>query len=216
MLQIERIRRQNPVLPILVYAPNRAGIAEILLSCSRFPGVRAELQQTWCPTEADRLRQLISSVIKDGPRVRLLRMIRSVDGDAPARAYMFIEMALRSIGQQTTTKHLTVANLAAELGVSERTLERSWHTNALPPPKELLEWLALLLAGLLSAQCGIPVARAARKLGMDTQQLYRLRRRLLPPAVRLVRDSFENVFLAFVERCRQAKRIVQHLRGNVT
>lgn len=202
--EIEEVRREHPGLPILVYAPNRVGIADLLLRCACLHGVRAELQQTFSAREADRLRSLIVSFIDDGARARVLQMIQSVDPDAPTRAWTFIDLALRTMGRQTTTERLTVAQLANRLGVSQRTLERSWRIAALPPPKELLEWLALLLSGLLSAQSGITVARAARKLGLDSQQLYRFRQRLLPDVLRSAREDFETVFLAFVGRCRRS------------
>lgn len=211
--QIEEVRQQHPGLPIVVYAPNRVGIADLLLRCACLHGVRAELQQTFSEREAERLRSLILSVTELGPRERVLQMIQSVDPDAPTRAWTFIDLALRSMGRQTTTERLTVAELASRLGVSQRTLERSWSNAALPPPKELLEWLALLLSGLLSAQSGITVARAARKLGMDSQQLYRFRQRLLPQVLRSARDDFETVFLAFVDRCRTSTTHALRFKG---
>lgn len=201
-IQIEGLRHRFPDLLILLYAPARAGIAQLLSFCAHLSGVRAELQQAFTSSEAERLRNLVISMMDDGPRPRLLRMIQAVTPDAPASAWRFTELALRSMGRG----RLTVGQLATGLGLSLRTLERTWHDAALPAPKELLEWLSLLFAGLLSGQSGISVASAARGLGIDTQQLYRFRQRLLPGALRSSREEFETVLLAFAGRCRTLRR----------
>lgn len=201
-VQIERLRQRFPDLLILLYAPARAGIAELLLFCARLSGVRVELQQAFTPGEVERLRNLVVSMMGEGPRLRLCRMIQAVTPDVPASAWRFTELALRSMGRG----RLTVGKLATGLGVSQRTLERTWRDAPLPAPKELLEWLSLLLAGLLSAQSGISVASAARALGIDTQQLYRFRKRLLPRVLRSSREEFDTILLAFAGRCRSLTR----------
>jgi len=204
--QVEAVRQEHPDLPILLYAPGRVGVVNLLLRCARLPGVRAELQQPLGPQETERLRQVLRALLDERPRARILRMLQTVAPNAPARAWTFTELALQRLGKDLGPGPLTVQLLARNLGVSQRTLERSWHGSVLPPPKELLEWLALLLAAINAASAGTTVARAARALGIDSQRLYRLRRRLLPPPLRVVfpprHEEFEAAFLAFVERCR--------------
>src|SRR5438093_7409440 len=57
------------------------------------------------------------------------------------------------------------------------------------------------LAALLSMENGLTIARTARKLGMDSQPLYRFRKRLLPKSLRSAPEPFETILLAFVDRC---------------
>jgi len=205
--RIQLVRREYPDLPILLYPPARPGIAELLTACTRIPGVHAELQQLPGTRDPDRLRFMMKKVLEEGPRIRLLRMLRTIIQNAPSRMWAFSELALSSIGHQQTTHCLTVSKLAFQLGFSPRTLERSWCNEAIPGPKEMLEWLALLLAALLAAQSGVTVARAARTLGMDSQQLYRIRQRLLPTKCDAARASFDAIFLAFADRCNRTTKL---------
>jgi len=201
-LHLEGLRHRFPDLLILLYAPARAGIARLLSLCAHTSGVHAELQQGCSTREAERLRELVTGMLDDGPRLRLLRMIQAALPPMRDTVWRFTELALRLMGRS----RLTVGGLASGLGISERTLERSWCETSVPAPKELLEWITLLFVGLLSAQSGFSVASAARGLGIDTQALYRLRHRLLSTDLRQGRDDFEVVFLAFADRCRVRTR----------
>lgn len=200
--QFERIRREYPDLPILFYAPARPGVAELLVRCARLSWLRAELQQSFCVQETHRVRDVLRSLREEEPRARLFRMIQTVAPGAPQRAWSFTQLALKNLRRCPPADRLTVVRLADRLGVSERTLERSWSRSVLPPPKEFLEWLTLLLVSLMAVSSGATVSRVARGLGIDSQRLYRLRLRLLPSHLRSVPTNFDTVFLAFAERCR--------------
>jgi hypothetical protein len=207
------VRREYPDLPILVYAPARVGVADLLVRCGTLTGLRAELQQRVAAEEIDRLHRLLVTLLAERPRARVLQMLRAMAPAAPPRAWTFAELALIRLSERRGPAGLRVGPLARELGASERTLERAWHHTALPPPKELLDWLALLLAAVSAESAGTTVARAARALRIHSQHLYRLRCRLLPghtPTRSLhPNQECDLVLLALAERCRDMEAALQ-------
>jgi len=95
--QLERIRSEYPGLPILLYAPARAGVADLLLQCARVPCVRAELQQSAGAQETQRMRLVLRSLLDERPATRLLRMLETAIPGAPRRAWSFAQLALSAV-----------------------------------------------------------------------------------------------------------------------
>ena len=212
--QMEAIRTRYPDLPILIYAPVRPGIADLLVRCAHLPCLHAELQLSADGHQPQRLRRLLRLLIDEVPSARLLRILETAVPNAPPRAWSFTSMALQDVHCGSRSERPTVRGLANRLGVSERTLERSWPRSVFPAPKEMLAWLVLLLVTFTAAASGASAARVAHSLGLDSQRLYRIRHRLLPTGMRT--SDFEAVLLAFCERCRaQARNRSSNVRGQL-
>lgn len=206
VVQVLTVRREHPDLPILVYAPALVGVADFLVRCGALMGLRAEFQQRFTAEEIDRLHLLLVGLLAERPRARVMQMLRAVAPAAPPRTWAFAERALVHLGEERGPATLRVWSLARELGTSQRTLERAWRDTALPPPKEFLDWLALLLATVSAAAAGTTVAKAAQDLRIHSRHLYRLRRRLVPGHIPIPslhpEQECDLVFLALIERCR--------------
>ena len=212
--QLEAIRTRYPDLPILIYAPVRPGIADLLVRCAHLPSLHAELQQSADGQQSQRVRRLLRLLIDEVPSTRLLRILETAVPNAPPRAWSFTRMALQHVCRGARSERPTVRGLANKLGVSERTLERSWPRSVLPAPKEMLAWLILLLVTLTATASRTSAARVAHGLGLDSQHLYRIRRKLLPVGMRT--SDFEAVLLAFYERCRaQVRSRCSSIRGQL-
>jgi len=207
--QIMRAREEYPHLPILLYVPVLDGVADSLVRCGALACLRAELQQRENGAELERVQPLLAALLAERPRVRVLELLRLVIPMAPIRVWQFADLALSRLSAGDDSGGLHVAALARELGASERTLERAWHQAAVPAPKELLGWLALLLVGVHADTAGIASAQAARQLRIDSRHLYRLRHRLLGGEWRSDgpdgRHEYNVVLLAFTLRCRELR-----------
>ena len=96
------------------------------------------------------------------------------------------------------------------MGVSPRTLERALRHGETLPPKELLDWIVLLFVYVAAADGNRSTGEIGRTIGLDSQRLYRLRHRLLPPRTRdylgAGAGQVDLVLLAFAERCGVSKQ----------
>lgn len=140
------------------------------------------------PDGADRLRALFASGVADVLALNrettpaaLARRLRVVQG---RRIQRLLQRALPrgapSRSRALLTRAAEVAavggkapELAASLGVSERSVPRWCHRADLPPPRRLLAWLRLLLAADLLDDRGRSVASAARACGYANEMTLR-------------------------------------------
>ena len=116
---------------------------------------------------------------------------------APGRALMdavprLARLAAQRIGAGALNGH-TVAELAAELGVSERHLRRALERELGVSPAELAQTHRLLLAKRLLAETSLPVTRIAFASGFQSlrrfNSVFRERYRLSPTALRRAAPS---------------------------
>jgi hypothetical protein len=103
-------------------------------------------------------------------------------------------------------RKVTVVTAAAALGLSTRTLERRMSEAGFPGPKEFLDWLTLLHVCYSAEQYGQSLPRIAHTVGLTSNDLYRIRRRLMDRVgIHALRESdlFQAVLVAFVQRCQR-------------
>lgn len=195
---VRRLRAGLPGVPILLYPPARRGVGRLLGPCARLPLIEVELQGV--PVSKLALRTAIRRSIDAAPAAQVLRVMRSVLPGRPPFVTSFLLTVLFGLQARRFAGLPRLADIARQLATTRRSLERAWKANALASPKELLDWATLLLVTRMGAMAGIGSAAAARGLGLDTQHLYRLRRRLVPGMPRETRSDADAEFSAALVR----------------
>ncbi|HYH80925.1 MAG TPA: helix-turn-helix domain-containing protein [Longimicrobium sp.] len=136
---------------------------------------------------------------------RLLR--RALPRGVPSRA-----RALLTTAAETVAAGGRAPELAAALGVNERTVPRWFARADLPPPRRLLAWLRLLLAAELLDDPGRSVGSVARGCGYASEVSLKAALRQFmqaPPSELRERGAFEtaaNLFSRELFELREAAR----------
>jgi hypothetical protein len=202
----------NTDLPVLLYVPQRAETAQLLVEAGRLSMVWAELQLD-ATDEIPRLRRAIRRVLAVTPAAVVFRLMMFHLPDLPADVVQFCRLAcgLLAAGRGDG---LTVSSLSKDLGVERRTLERRWHVFHLPP-KEFLDWIILVFAVWVADRHSLPLYDTGELFGIEPIRLQRTRRRLK----RLYRtNSVEDVLMQLshrFDRLRVPQRPACDLRGEV-
>ena len=181
-------------LPVLLYAPQRAEIGQLLVEAGRLSMVWGELQLESLE-EVRRLRRAIREILAVTPAAVVFRLMMFHLPDLPVDVVHFCRAACGALaaGRGGT---LTVSALSKDLGVDRRTLERRWRLFHLAP-KEFLDWITLVFAAYIAERHDLEFYDAGDLLGMDAKRLQRCRLRLKP----LFRtDSVEAVLMAMSRR----------------
>jgi hypothetical protein len=193
--RLDAFREDRPDLPVLVYIPK--GLATLALQTElRIPNLMVRIQAHGSEEERGLrkdLRRLLASI----PADQLMLVISRMLPNAAPSIVAFIRGVLERLGP---TQKVTVTNTAAAIGLAGRTLERQIRAEGLRTPKEFMDWLTLMYIVFIAERSGRSVAHAAKAVRHNSNDLYRLRRRLeieLAPAG----DLFVQVLFAFAERC---------------
>jgi len=206
---VARIREVHPPLPILLYPPPHPRVSTLLLRCGEVAGVRVRMQSHESH-EVEALHGLVRWLHASIYAERVLHLVQLLLPGLPPRARQYIRIILGRLTGTRGGRTLSVGSVVAETGTPIRTLQRALEDGGLPPPKALLDWITLMFAALWADATGRPTARVGRDFGVDPHRIYRLRRRLLPAAVREritgPAQEFDLTFLAFAERCRIPSR----------
>jgi len=215
---VAALRSQQPWLPILLYPALNDGVLELTLGIGGTPGVYAK-EQVPDSLEVGRLKEFIERCLRAAPTARVTTLVSLLLADAPPRILEFTRVAVHRLARPNCDR--TVMGLADALELTPRTLQRAWPRQDLPQPKELLDWLVLLVVAHVAVWSGVTVRTVSRILGVEPNTFYRLRLRLMPKAPRPHGEQpgqeFDLVLLAFAERCRvprqRANDIVRSAAG---
>lgn len=198
------LRLKHPDLPILLYAPSRPEVSEILDQCGDLPMLRVA-QQTHDSRDRSALESHVSWLFTAIYGARLLHIIERLLPNPPSSVKRYMQHALKRFSEAGGGAALTVASLAAEVDVPARTLQHAMEASGLPSPKVFLDWLTLLFASLSANVTGRTIAAIGRDIGVDSHRMYRIRGRLLPQVVGSSASGaaqlFDVTFLAFAEAC---------------
>lgn len=213
---IQAIRDQAVLWPVILYPPCRPGIESVITSeTARFPAVVTKLQ-FHDGAELQRLREIVRSVISETPVRQLTALVRALVPDLPPAYRDLPGLVFRTLSRRSLSGGPVVGTLAAELGVSTRSLERTADLHGLPRPKEMVSLLTLLFVAFCETK---GVVSTTRSLGISAQQLYRLRRRFRPLALggtaKHSRDEFNVWLLALLERCSPSTSQATAVQGAV-
>ncbi len=204
---VAALRSRQPWMPILLYPALNDGVLELTLGIGGIAGVSAKGQM--CDRfEVGRLKGFVERCLGAAPTARVTALVSLLLADAPTRVIEFARIAVHRLAQPNCDR--TVMGLAAALELTPRSLQRTWPRQDLPQPKELLDWLVLLVVAHVAAWSGVTVRTVSRTLGVEPSSFYRLRRRLMPKTPRPGGDQtgeeFDLVLLAFAQRCRVSRR----------
>lgn len=194
--RLDALRDERPDLPILVYIPRRFTSLTLQSEFRRRPNLFVRVQAHGAEEERG-LRRDIKRLLAAVPADQLMMIVSRILPHASHTIVAFMRGVLERLGP---TRKVTVLNTAAAIGISGRTLERQIRAEGLTTPKELMDWLTLMYIVFIAERSGRSVAHAAKAVRHNSNDLYRLRRRLgvEPPSAG---DQFVEVVLAFAERC---------------
>jgi AraC-like DNA-binding protein len=153
--------RRAPATAISVVDPQHAPPGELRVLLQEFPSATVLAVVSPALGRGDTLRELfawgVADVIVRGREDTIPALARRVDGVRARTVHRLLERALpRTVpsrsrallaaAAETVAAGGLAAELAAALGVNERTVLRWCERADLPPPRRLLAWLRLLLA----------------------------------------------------------------------
>jgi len=173
--QIAVFRQMRPEIPILFYLPPTPDAFALVPACASLTNVRLLIQE-----RHDRgfrgLEREVAWLLSAEPSVRLLNIIETT---LPFGSSIAGRLTRNTLDQLASGLRPSVTDAAQALSVSVRTLQRVMAKDGLPAPKEFLDWLTLLHVHFVAAWHGSSEAAIARRINLDANQRYRLRRRLL-------------------------------------
>jgi len=203
----------RPDIPVVLYVPQRAEAAQLLVEAGRLSMVWGELQLDTVD-DVRRLRRAIRRILEVTPAAVVFRLMMFHLPDLPADVVHFCRLACGALAAARGGT-LTVSALSKDLGVERRTLERRWHQFHLAP-KEFLDWIVQVFAAYMAERYSREIDDTAEILGVNAQRLRRCRVRLK----RLQRtDSVEAVLMHMSRRFSRIRvphpRPAWDLRGEV-
>lgn len=144
------------------------------------------------------------SLVAKAPADVVRRMLLALLPRDPSIA-AFCEQAVARVCYAEIHPAPCVSSIARDLAMSPRSLERLCRNARLPHPKELLDWITLLVVRYTALATRARTSTVAAHLGLDGQKLWRLRCRLAKLAPLLLREGsdpeLEQLLLGFAERC---------------
>jgi hypothetical protein len=186
---LEHVRRQRQGMPIMLYLPVKTD-ADVALTRAIALGIEEIIFARGKPDERDRLVVMLRRVLAQGVFGHLLdRIAAAVPRQSTPGFKVLKHYGIKLRTEIRPADHLDT--VSAALGHPPRTLQRLLHNDGWPGPKELLDWMMLLMAGVTGE---LPIDRAARR------RLQRAARRMAGIAPLDHPPDVERVVGAFVER----------------
>jgi hypothetical protein len=208
-----RFRQVHPVVPILLYVPIVPDVEALAGAARELPAIQIKMQFR-DSSEPPRFREALGAAIADVPTQRLNLLLHLLLGSPPQLAESFMAESLHQLCSHSWSQP-TVRRVARELNVVSRTLERAMRNAGLPPPKLFLEWLTLLWLTLAASCFQTSTAAVAKTVGLDSNDLYRLRTRLLEGRSRAERidsrQEFDLAFLQFAATCSVSRKVAEEI-----
>ncbi|GBD33062.1 hypothetical protein HRbin33_02041 [bacterium HR33] len=174
---LEAFRRHHPAAVVMFYVPIRSGIEPLLVRALARPGSWLKFQLP-AAYERSLVCEALQQALRMTPGLRVRQALQPLEGSLRPPYRRLIEQVLAELelGRLPRLKCLAVAGDGFP---TIRTLERAAIESGLPSPKKICMWLTLLFVEFASAGLGVPAARVARSVGLDSNAWYRLRRRLI-------------------------------------
>ena len=186
---LEDIRRHRPGMPILLYLPVRTD-ADVALTRAMALGIEEVIFARGKPNERDRLAEMLARVLAQGAVGHLLERIAARLARPSTTGFKVLKhYGIKLRAEIRPADH--VETVSAALGHAPRTLQRLLKQDGWPAPKDLLDWMMLLMAGVTNR---LPADRAVRR------RLQRAARRLADYDLRDTPPEVDRLVQAFVTR----------------
>ena len=206
------LAERRPELSVLLYLPPTGSAFAVLGELPRGDRVRIQVQGR----DAGSLRSLKDSaswLIDSSLHLEVMALIRLTVGNLPSTAYLFAHQVLVMLGAGYRP---SVSSIARTLGVCSRTIERRLAHAQMPPPKRLVDWITMLYVGTLAVSAGKSIRQSATRIGLSSNDIYRIRRRLLGPQDRrpVAIQTFRNELLgAFALEVNESRQLSSNSKG---
>jgi AraC-like DNA-binding protein len=161
--------------PVLLYLPASGPAFTTFSQLPKAGDIRVQVQSR-DPDSMAHLRDAAVGLVRAVPRAWIMDRLKRVVPGLSAAAYLF---GHRALGILADGRRPRVAAIARALGLSQRTLQRRFKVDGLPGPKALLDWLTLAYLQHVSRLQQRSVARIAAEFELASNDLYRLRKRVL-------------------------------------
>lgn len=215
LARLQETATRLPHMPILVYsAGSMTGVPDLLAgdpATRRFRFASPSSAETT-------IREDVEWLLRAIPACAVTWLVTFLVRDIPLVGRGYIAEFLWRLDVDRAERKRDVTSAAAALGTKRSALEHLLKQKTpLPPPKELAEWLTLLLVTYAARGLGLSAHQVSADLGLDRHRLGRLHARLLRaysafpllPAC----TQFDLALVAFAERCGVARnRVVKVLR----
>lgn len=189
--QLQRFRRRHPNLAIVVHSDFRGREADL------FDLGRLQVDGVFQATGHEPRSATRHAVERALARATASRVLRVVDGRLPPFALDALGWAVES-----AERDVRVADLAAALGTTPRSLGRDLREHDLPSPRQLLAWGRILQAVRMLETAGSTVDEVAYRVRYSTGgALRRAIKRLtgLPPRTLIRRGGLTVALDRFLE-----------------
>jgi len=163
-------------LPLLLYVPPRADVAQLLIAAGAFPLIRGEVQ-SGTVADAGRLRAAIRALLESAPADAVYRRLMLALPDLTQDVQHICRFACGKLAARKGDT-LTVARVAKELGMARRTLERRFQSLGLPKPKEFLDWIVVVFGVYVAGSQGTQLYALGPRMGFSEARMRRTRLRL--------------------------------------
>lgn len=207
LVNINRLRRWRPELPILFYVPPVSRAVALIPRCGGIGNVRFRMQER-SGNGMSEFRRDVAWLVQSVPSGEIITRLKEMFPEMPPSLLQLTRYVLRTPG---VNRRRTVESAARALGLSKRTLERRVRCDGLPAPKELIDWITLLHVSFIASRGSTSISRVARCTGITANDLYRIKSRLADRAGRRLQsqaqDRFSDMLAAFAARCRGFDRL---------
>jgi hypothetical protein len=197
---------QHPDVPILLYVRPHPYSGRHITYAAEHGIVRVEMDLN-ALGEIERLRRTIEFMLRTTLRSECFRVVWSAMPDRPSDIERFVRFSLEKLSGYVPTSP-NVEMIAGMIGISVRTVEDHCAKEAVPHPKELLDFVTWLWVAFLADARKVTSDVAARDLGVG-RTLPRIRERLAPGeslAAEGPKAEFAAVLRRLTARCEELKR----------
>ncbi len=177
---VERMAAQHPEVPLLLYPPAHIpGVGALLVRAGALGAELFAEFQVANHVDLQRFHQSLHTLFQSAPRARLKATVTESLQHIPPIVQGYVGAVIDMLFEGNGKADVSVSRVAHRVRSTTRTLERACEKASLPTPKELCSWMVLIRLADLARRGRIPMSVAAKRCGVNTNKLYRLRRRLL-------------------------------------
>jgi hypothetical protein len=200
METVLRVRSDFPTMPIFLVVPSGERAAVLLARCAALPCVHGVLHG---PGVVPRVRDGLQVLLANTPASVVGHVLLALFPELPERIAEYATCVIE--GLEADRDAVRVGELLPTLALTPRVAERTFSQAGLPTPKRLADWLTLMLIAMTAERGQTTLADAARHLGYNSNDFYRLRHRVLPPGLQGIEthatQALDLTLLAFAEAC---------------